>query len=314
MQNASTPSSVNSTTMQTPDSKVLISRYIALLIDSIVIAVLVWLATRAFGIAQLVPPFNNSSTSIPGAIIDAGSTGYGVSNLMGGSTNWVVKLPVLWSGLLVFLYFVLQETLFGATLGKAIMGLRVIYQSADGTYKNLTPLAAIIRNLIRFLDALPSSYLVGWIVALFSSRRQRLGDLAAHTFVVSRASVPYLTRPRKQIMQGFLLIAAVLLAFTITCQSFMYFGGPQLLIQNAVNTDDLLSNKHITSYTLGEKVWGQDSLGQRTVTYSLSFIAFDLTSMPAKKLQSCQGSVTFVWRWSDLDWTKESTGDSCSAL
>ena len=314
MHNTSTPSSINSTTIQTPDSKVLIERCFAILIDSIVIAVLIWSATRAFGTAQLVPNFDNSNMSTPGSLIDAGSTGYGVSNLMGGSTNWVVKLPLLWSGVLVFLYFFLQEILFGATLGKAILGLRVIYQSADGTYKNLTLIAAIIRNLVRFLDALPSAYLIGWITALISPRRQRLGDLAAHTFVVSRESVSYLVKPRKQIMQGFLVIAGLLLAFTITCQSFMYFGRPQLLIQNAVVTDNLLSDKHITSYTLGKKVWGQDGQGQQTITYPINFVSVDMSNLPAKKLQSCQGSVTLTWRWSTLDWIEDGSNATCTDM
>jgi uncharacterized RDD family membrane protein YckC len=315
MQNTSIPSASSQGTTQTPDSKVLFSRYIALLIDSFVIAVLVWSATRAFGTAQLVTSTQlGTSTSIPGGLIDAGGTFYGVSNLMGGSTNWVVRLPLLWSSLFVFLYFVLQETLLGATLGKALMGLRVIYQSSDGTYKKLPFIAAVVRNLIRFLDAIPSNYLVGWIVALISPRRQRLGDLAAHTFVVSCESVPYLTRPRKQIMQGFLVIAALLLAFTIACQSFMYFGRPQLLMQNAIATDNLFSNKHIISYTLGEKVWGQDNQGQQTITYTINFVAVDLMNMPSTKMQSCQGSVTLAWHWSALDWTEESSNNSCSDL
>jgi uncharacterized RDD family membrane protein YckC len=299
--------------MESPDSKVLFSRYFALLIDSFVIAFLVWLATRAFGTAQLTIDLKNGS-AIPAALIDAGGTFYGATNLMGVSTNWVVKLPPLWSGLLVFCYFILQEAFFGATLGKALLGLRVIYHSANNTYTTLTIQAAIIRNLVRFVDALPSAYLVGWIVALISPRRQRLGDLAAHTLVVSRASVPYLTMPGKQVKQGFVLLAALLLLFTIVCQSFMYFGRPQLLIQNDITTDTLIMNKHIINYTLDGKTWGYNSQGQRTVTYTLSFVSVDLAGMPAKKLQSCQGSVTLVWHWSSLDWSEDNSGAICTDM
>jgi uncharacterized RDD family membrane protein YckC len=277
------------------------------------IAILIWWATRAFGTAQLVPQLGNN-TSIPGILVDAGGTGYSVGNLMGGSTNWVVKLPLLASGMMVFLYFVLQEAFFGATLGKAMMGLRVIYQSADGTYKNLTPIAAIIRNLVRFLDALPSAYILGWIVSLISSKRRRLGDMAAHTLVVSRESVPYLTRPRKQMKQGFLVIAALLFVFIITCLVFMYFGRPALFIQNGITTSTLFPKKQIISYTLGEKSWGKEDQGRQTLDYSLHFVAFDLTSMPKKKKQSCQGLVTLTWHWSTLEWDENGANDTCTDL
>ncbi len=309
MQNSYIPSSTGPRYIQEPDSKVLIRRYFALLINSFLIGVLIWLATRAFGTA-----LPGNSTSIPGGLVDAGGAGYGINNLMGGTTSWVVKLPVLWSAVLVFLYFVLQETLFGATLGKAVMGLRVIYQRADNTYTNLTLIAAIVRNLIRFLDALPSAYLVGWITTLISPRRQRLGDLAAHTFVVSRESVPYLGRSRKQIMQGFLAVAGVLLAFTIICQTFSYFGRPPIVIQNDVITDRLFPDQHIIRYTLGAKTWGHDNEGNQTVTYPISFTSTNLTSIQPGKLQSCQGSITFAWHWSDMDWNEGNSNSTCTDL
>jgi hypothetical protein len=42
----------------------------------------------------------------------------------------------------------------------------------------------VIRNLMRYVDALPAFYLVGGVAAVFSRKSQRLGDLAAHTMVV----------------------------------------------------------------------------------------------------------------------------------
>jgi hypothetical protein len=44
--------------------------------------------------------------------------------------------------------------------------------------------ASLIRNLMRAADMLPSSYVVGLTSMLISSHGQRLGDLAAGTFVV----------------------------------------------------------------------------------------------------------------------------------
>lgn len=47
-----------------------------------------------------------------------------------------------------------------------------------------------MRNLMRFIDALPFAYAVGGIASLASSRGQRLGDLAAGTIVVHEALEP----------------------------------------------------------------------------------------------------------------------------
>ena len=77
-----------------------------------------------------------------------------------------------------FLYLWLLEASFGATLGKAIVGIRVIRT----TERN--PLAILaIRNLLRVVDGL-GFYLVGAAVAGCSSFRRRLGDICAGTVVI----------------------------------------------------------------------------------------------------------------------------------
>jgi uncharacterized RDD family membrane protein YckC len=82
-----------------------------------------------------------------------------------------------------FLYYWLAEGLFGATLGKAIVGLRV--RDKSGAACGLK--ASFIRNLLRILDGL-AVYLVGFLVAVLSRMRQRLGDHLAGTVVVERPS------------------------------------------------------------------------------------------------------------------------------
>ena len=75
----------------------------------------------------------------------------------------------------------LSELLWqGKTPGKKVLGLRVM----DEHGLKLRPEQVVVRNLLRFVDALPVFYALGGIVALFSSRSQRLGDLAAGTVVV----------------------------------------------------------------------------------------------------------------------------------
>ena len=86
--------------------------------------------------------------------------------------------------LVAFVYHWLQEGAFGATMGKAIVGVRVTRQ--DGTVPGLG--SSAIRNAFRLLDALPF-YIIGFFVAAFSRGRRRLGDYAAGTFVLEH-SVP----------------------------------------------------------------------------------------------------------------------------
>lgn len=78
-------------------------------------------------------------------------------------------------------YYVLFEAATGATLGKRMVGIRVV--GDDGA--QVTFGAAVVRNLLRLVDCL-FFYLVGAIFALTSPRGQRLGDRAAHTLVVRR--------------------------------------------------------------------------------------------------------------------------------
>ena len=68
----------------------------------------------------------------------------------------------------------------GQTVGKRVMGLRVIQESGVriGFYQ------AVLRNLARPVDRLPFLYLVGGTVALFARSHQRLGDMLAGTVVI----------------------------------------------------------------------------------------------------------------------------------
>lgn len=75
----------------------------------------------------------------------------------------------------------LMELIWGGqTIGKKLMGLRVM----DERGLKLQPFQVVVRNLLRWVDMLPAFYGLGGVVALFSARSQRLGDLAAGTVVV----------------------------------------------------------------------------------------------------------------------------------
>jgi uncharacterized RDD family membrane protein YckC len=83
--------------------------------------------------------------------------------------------------LVFFGYFIVMEAIWGATLGKMMLGLRVV--KTDGSPLGWSQ--AVIRNLLRVIDGL-FSYLVGAILIWDSPLRQRLGDRAAKTVVVRR--------------------------------------------------------------------------------------------------------------------------------
>lgn len=85
------------------------------------------------------------------------------------------------NSVLLFLYGWLSEAACGATLGKAMVGIRVVGTSHRG------PLAACaIRNVLRIVDGL-GFYLLGTVVASCSGIRQRIGDIYAHTAVIEES-------------------------------------------------------------------------------------------------------------------------------
>lgn len=84
---------------------------------------------------------------------------------------------------LSILYFILFESLDGQTIGKKVIGIRVV--SAD-TMKQPDLGMIIIRNILRIVDSLPLNlYIIGFIVGILNERHQRLGDYLARTIVVS---------------------------------------------------------------------------------------------------------------------------------
>lgn len=89
-------------------------------------------------------------------------------------------IAVSLNAVILFLYGWLLEAAFGATLGKALVGIRIVATA------ELNPLSAsAIRNVLRIVDGL-GLYLVGTAVAGCTDARQRIGDLFAKTAVVEQ--------------------------------------------------------------------------------------------------------------------------------
>jgi len=88
------------------------------------------------------------------------------------------------------LYFTIFEWLYGATLGKLILGMRVVME--NGTACTLG--AAFIRSLLKFIDGL--FFGIPAYVSMKEPLRQRIGDKVAKTIVVnSKATFLQPARP-----------------------------------------------------------------------------------------------------------------------
>jgi len=134
------------------------SRFIAILVDYLIFAF-------AFVVFLLV-----------------GVIAFQAVTLFGGlSANWLIGIVILIVFIVHWGYFALFEAFSnGRTPGKRVAKIRVIHQSGRG----ITFVEALARNLVRYVDEMPSFYAVGLVAIFISRRNQRLGDMVAGTLVV----------------------------------------------------------------------------------------------------------------------------------
>ncbi|HET7517037.1 MAG TPA: RDD family protein [Actinomycetes bacterium] len=131
-------------------------RVVATIVDGLVFGVAYWLLALAFGDIRTE----------------------------GEAANFVSDLPVWASvayGLFVIGYYILLEGYLGQTVGKMATGIKVVTEATGQAPPGVA--AAAIRTVLRLVDGL-FSYLVAFVCVLASAKRQRLGDMAAHTLVV----------------------------------------------------------------------------------------------------------------------------------
>ena len=108
---------------------------------------------------------------------------------LASDTAGILALLVFCS--LWFNYFAFCEWRWGQTIGKNATGIQVICEGArkrdpfnGGGSSRLTYGQASIRNLLRLVDI----FVIGELLVAATKSRQRLGDKAAKTVVVRRAS------------------------------------------------------------------------------------------------------------------------------
>jgi uncharacterized RDD family membrane protein YckC len=131
-------------------------RVLATIVDGVVLAVIFWLFSALFG-----------TTSAEGGQV-------------GASVSGVAALGFF---VLAFAYYIVMEGYLGQTLGKMLLGIKVVREDT-GEVPGLK--AAAIRTVLRIVDGF-LSYLVAFITVLASQKNQRLGDMAAHTLVVRKS-------------------------------------------------------------------------------------------------------------------------------
>ena len=145
------------------------SRFIAILIDSLLQAAIV--LALIFGAMLFLPSLLKFEAA---------------------SAKWFIAIVILVPFLLQWGYFALFEAFWnGQTPGKRVAKIRVIQQSG----RAITLFESLARNLVRIIDFLPTSYIVGVISIFVTSRHQRLGDLVAGTLVVHEGQLSAIRPP-----------------------------------------------------------------------------------------------------------------------
>jgi uncharacterized RDD family membrane protein YckC len=108
---------------------------------------------------------------------------FGSNSAQDGRINATLSgLPFLMYLVLVIAYYVLMEGNLGQTVGKMLLGIKVVREDTGGV-PGIGP--AAIRAVLRIVDGL-FSYLVAFIAVLASAKNQRLGDMVTHTLVVRK--------------------------------------------------------------------------------------------------------------------------------
>ena len=96
--------------------------------------------------------------------------------------GWLTAVMILLLFSFVWGYFTLFEALNGGrTPGKQALGIRVVMD----TGRTLTPSAAVVRNLVRFIDCyFPMPFVPALLTMFLHPSNKRPGDMAAGTIVV----------------------------------------------------------------------------------------------------------------------------------
>ena len=247
------------------------ARLAALILDSIFVGIIGWLATAVYGVTQ---------------VMTASGSGAGLA-------YWTTQtaIPGIWTAAIWLVYNTACEVMFSATAGKALNGLKVV--SVDGVPLHVR--SVVIRNAMRVVDVLPGMYLLGGIAVLSTAHSQRIGDLVAGTTVVFRQDAVEPGTARSAGRRARFAFLAILLALLTFTAGFEYFERPVLAVQGEVNQHSVVHDA-VVSYSLGEP------------TRTLGSVTYPMTLRTATQI--CTGSISFTWE-GVLGWSPAGSRFSC---
>lgn len=142
-------------------------RFVAILIDLIIVALISVFFTVPFAVPSSITLANVTSTSAQTVSITTGSA----------AANSLI------TGIILLVYFTVLLGTYGQTVGKMAVKIKVVKE--DGS--KLSYIDAFVRTLLLYVDAFPYvvPFLLGAILIWTSDKKQRLGDRAARTIVVT---------------------------------------------------------------------------------------------------------------------------------
>ena len=142
-------------------------RFVAILIDFIIIGIISGLITAPFH----VPNVNVTVSNFTNGTLQNVSVASSALAATGGLISIII----------MFLYFTVLQGAYGQTVGKMAVKIKVVKE--DGT--KIDYVDAFVRTLLLFVDFIPVLFLLGAILIWTSDKKQRLGDRAARTIVVT---------------------------------------------------------------------------------------------------------------------------------
>ncbi len=176
---------------------------------------------------------------------DAGLGGGRVYAYLNGIWFWVYLAVVL------VYYFVLEVTV-GQTVGKRLLGLRVV--RADGGRPSVAAIA--VRTLLRIVDWLPFLYLVGFLAMAIGVRRRRLGDLAAKTSVARALPVRHRGLALVPVALVAVLLAVSAYHASVTGNEAKTYQGHGVSFEYPAGWQEASKVQQVATAGGGDELWG----------------------------------------------------------
>jgi uncharacterized RDD family membrane protein YckC len=164
----------------------------------------------------------------------------------------------MWAGfLLILFYLIVFEWIYGASIGKIILHMRVVME--DGSPCRLGP--AAMRGLLRLIDGLFFGIIAYWTMR--QPLYQRVGDKVAKTIVVGIEEIPN----RRRLLSWRLLVSLALCPLLVVALNLgvlaLRVTQVQYLVTSQANRINLQAKDLGRNYSL-RKEYGKESFPDKT--------------------------------------------------